>query len=117
MLMVLGEAKLGEGALEAGHTALSAMIQASRAEEGCIDYTYSVSFAVALCQGPITRIDRVWANGDLFNLRDVTWRLYHGTAEQMPDPLIEAIEGTGQAPAYRDTAYIVFEDLPLDAKT
>ena len=42
MLMVLGEAKLGEGALEAGHTALSAMIQASRAEEGCIDYTYSV---------------------------------------------------------------------------
>lgn len=42
MLMVLGEAKLGEGALDAGHAALSAMIQASRAEEGCIDYTYSV---------------------------------------------------------------------------
>ncbi len=80
-----------------------------------IDYTYSVSFAVALCQGPITRIDRVWANGDLFALGDVTWRLYSGTRDQMPDPLIEAIEGTGQAPAYRDTAYIVFEDLPLDA--
>ena len=30
-------------------------------------------------------------------------------------PLIEAIEGSGQAPAYRGTAYIVFEDLPLDA--
>ncbi|MEM9572113.1 MAG: glycoside hydrolase TIM-barrel-like domain-containing protein [Pseudomonadota bacterium] len=80
-----------------------------------IDYSYSVSFAVALCHGPITRIDRVWANGELFNLRDITWRLYHGTNDQMPDPLIEAIEGTGQAPAYRDTAYIVFEDLPLDA--
>ena len=42
MLMVLGEAKLGDGALEAGMAALSAMIEASRAEEGCIDYTYSV---------------------------------------------------------------------------
>ncbi|MEL7057708.1 MAG: glycoside hydrolase/phage tail family protein [Pseudomonadota bacterium] len=80
-----------------------------------IDYTYSVSFAVALCQGPITRIDRVWANGDLFALGDVTWRLYPGTSDQMPDPLIEAIEGAGAVPAYRDTAYIVFEDLPLDA--
>ena len=80
-----------------------------------VDYSYSVSFAVALCQGPITRIDRVWANGELFNLADVTWRLYPGTADQLPDPLIEAIEGTDQVPAYRDTAYIVFEDLPLDA--
>ncbi len=80
-----------------------------------VDYTYSVSFAVALAEGPITRIDRVWANGEAFSLRDVTWRLYHGTSDQLPDPLIEAIEGTGQAPAYRDTAYIVFEDLPLDA--
>ena len=80
-----------------------------------IDYTYSVSFAVALCQGPIMRIDRVWANGKLFALGDVTWRLYSGTRDQMPDPLIEAIEGAGQAPAYRDTAYIVFEDLPLEA--
>lgn len=79
-----------------------------------IDYSYSVSFAVALGQGPITRVDRVWANGELFSLRDVTWRLYTGTRDQMPDPLIEAIEGTGQAPAFRDTAYIVFEDLPLD---
>jgi len=34
---------------------------------------------------------------------------------QLPDPLIEAIEGAGQTPAYRGTAYIVFEDLPLDA--
>lgn len=80
-----------------------------------VDYRYSVSFAVALCQGPITRIDRVWANGELFGLGDVNWRLYTGTEDQLPDPLIEAIEGAGNAPAYRDTAYIVFEDLPLDA--
>ncbi|MCF6329576.1 MAG: glycoside hydrolase TIM-barrel-like domain-containing protein, partial [Henriciella sp.] len=77
------------------------------------EYTYSVSFAVALCQGPITRVDRIWANGELVALADVNWRLYQGTDDQEPDPLIEAIEGS--APAYRGTAYIVFEDLPLDA--
>ncbi|MHA7856515.1 MAG: baseplate multidomain protein megatron [Henriciella sp.] len=80
-----------------------------------VNYTYSVSFAVALCQGPITRVDRVWANGELLDLGAYTWRLYEGDEAQMPDPLIEAIEGSGYAPAYRGTAYIVFEDLPLDA--
>ncbi|MDJ0920547.1 MAG: glycoside hydrolase/phage tail family protein [Henriciella sp.] len=78
------------------------------------NYTYSVSFAVALCQGPITRIDRVWANGELLTLSDYNWRLYSGDEDQLPDPLIEAIEGSGHAPAYRGVAYIVFEDLPLD---
>ncbi len=31
----------------------------------------------------------------------------------MPDPLMEAVEGEGTVPAYRGTAYIVFEDLDL----
>ncbi len=79
------------------------------------EYAYSVSFAVALCQGPITRVDRVWANGELVTLSQVNWRLYTGTETQLPDPLIEAIEGAASAPAYRGTAYIVFEDFPLDA--
>ncbi|GAB5457396.1 MAG: glycoside hydrolase/phage tail family protein [Henriciella sp.] len=77
------------------------------------EYSYSVSFAVALCRGPITRVDRIWANGELVTLADVNWRLYAGDEDQEPDPLIEAIEGAGQAPAYRGAAYIVFEDLPL----
>ena len=78
------------------------------------EYTYSVSFAVALCQGPITRVDRIWANGEAITLADVNWRLYHGSETQDADPLIEATEGTDAAPAYRGVAYIVFEDLPLD---
>ncbi|MEL8056086.1 MAG: glycoside hydrolase TIM-barrel-like domain-containing protein, partial [Pseudomonadota bacterium] len=79
------------------------------------EYSYSVSFAVALCEGPITRVDRIWANNEPLELGALTWRLYTGTEDQMPDPLIEVIEGAGQVPAYRGTAYIVFEDLPLDA--
>ena len=76
------------------------------------EYSYTISFAVALCEGEVTGIDRVWANGELLSLADVTWRLYTGSETQLPDPIIEASEGI--APAYRGTAYIVFEDFPLD---
>lgn len=41
MLIVLAEAKLGEGALDAGREAMATMVAASRAEEGCIGYSYA----------------------------------------------------------------------------
>ncbi len=41
MLIVLAEATLGEGALEAGREAFATMVEASRAEEGCLGYTYA----------------------------------------------------------------------------
>lgn len=77
-------------------------------------FTYAASFAVALCEGEINRIARVWANGEIVALSDLPHRLYRGNDAQEPDPLIEAIEGSNCAPAYRGTAYIVFEDLPLE---
>ena len=40
MLIVLAEARLGEGALDKGRDAMATMVEASRAEEGCIGYTY-----------------------------------------------------------------------------
>lgn len=76
-----------------------------------VDYGYSLSFAVALCEGPIDGIGRVWADGQPLDLTGVTIRVHRGLAEQTPDPLIEAVEGA--ASAYRGTAYVVFEDLPL----
>ena len=77
-------------------------------------YSYTLSFAVGLCEGQVSRISRAWANGAALDLSRVNWRLYHGTEDQLPDPLIEAIEGTGNVPGYKGLAYIVFEDLPLD---
>jgi hypothetical protein len=74
---------------------------------------YSVSLAVALGEGPVQRITRAWANGEPFDLSGVMHRFYPGTEDQLPDPLIEMIEGA--APAYRGIAYVVFEDLPLEA--
>ncbi len=74
---------------------------------------YVISLAVALCEGEITGLGRIWANGVEIAPRDMVIRLYHGTADQLPDPKIEAVEGAGQAPAYRGTAYVVIEDMDL----
>ncbi|QIQ86636.1 putative quinol monooxygenase [Erythrobacter sp.] len=41
MLIVLAKAKVGEGALEAARAAIAAMVEASRAEEGCIEYSFT----------------------------------------------------------------------------
>lgn len=76
-----------------------------------VEYDYSLSFAVALCEGPIDGVGRIWADGQPMDMSGVTMRLHRGGAGQTPDPLIEAVEG--EAPAYRGTAYVVFEDLPL----
>ncbi|MDP1632803.1 MAG: glycoside hydrolase TIM-barrel-like domain-containing protein [Caulobacter sp.] len=78
-----------------------------------VEYRYSLSFAVALCEGPIDGIGRIWADGKPMDLSGVSHRLHPGGEAQTPDPLIEAIEGA--APAYRGCACLVFEDLPLEA--
>ncbi len=76
-------------------------------------YNYSVSMAVALCEGVISRVGRVWADGVEVARDDLNMRVYTGTDDQLPDSKIEAIEGVDAAPAYRGTAYVVFEDLAL----
>lgn len=74
-------------------------------------FRYTVSFAVGLCEGPINRIGRVWADGNELSLADYPHRLHLGGPSQAPDPLIDDIEAG--APAFRDLAYIVFEDMDL----
>ncbi|GGD12532.1 baseplate multidomain protein megatron [Aureimonas glaciei] len=78
-------------------------------------YSYAGNVAIGLCEGPIAGIRRVWADGEELDLTGVTFRLHRGDEGQMPDPLIEAKQGAGHAPAYRGLAYIVFERLPLEA--
>ena len=78
-------------------------------------YSTRVSFAVALCEGPISRVGRIWADGVEIAPDDLNMRVYPGTATQQPDPRMTAIEGAGKVPAYRGTAYVVIEDLDLGA--
>jgi hypothetical protein len=77
------------------------------------EYNYSVSLAVALCEGPILRVGRVWADGIEIDPDDYSMHVYKGDEAQLPDPKIAAVEGADRAPAYRGIAYVVFEDLPL----
>src|SRR5437764_6178660 len=76
-------------------------------------YSYFANFAVGLCEGPIGRVGRIWADGKPLDLVGVTFRVYTGSESQTPDPLIVAREGADNAPAYRGLAYIVFERLAL----
>jgi hypothetical protein len=88
-------------------------------------YTYDVDMAVALCWGP-AEIRKIWNNGKLIadfseGGSAATWnasavgaqgfRVYAGTADQLPDSLYEAEVGVGMAPAFRGICYVVFERL------
>ena len=76
---------------------------------------YSASFAIAICEGPITGLGRIWADGDPMDMTGVVMRTYRGNESQNPDPLILTLMGADAAPAYRGTAYVVFENLALES--
>lgn len=100
------------------------LIESKRKEKGrkgqpsTTVYSYSASFAVALSSTPIAHVGRIWADGNL--LRGAqddlkvggTLRVYRGFGDDPVDPLIAAAKGSS-APAFRDCAYVVFEDLEL----
>ncbi len=86
-----------------------------RSSQTVTEYAYSISFAVGLCEGVIDRIGRVWADGKLIDLAGINHRIYPGDQTQLPDPKIEAVEGAGTVPAFRGLAYVVFEDLAVEA--
>jgi len=77
-------------------------------------YGYSVSLALALGEGEVTSLGRIWADGVEVSRDQFQLRFYPGDDTQLPDPKIEAVEGAGTTPAFRGTAYVVFEDLDLE---
>ena len=77
------------------------------------EFSYSVSLAIALCEGEILRVGRIWADGNEISSRDLNLRVYTGSETQLPDPRMEAVQGAGRVPAYRGLAYVVIEDLEL----
>ncbi len=77
------------------------------------EFGYTISLAIALCEGEITRIGQIWADGQEIGTDQLALRVYPGSETQLPDPKIAAVEGIDYAPAYRGTAYVVIEDLDL----
>lgn len=86
-------------------------------------YSYNASFAIVLADSTFAgmkfRMRKVWANtqviydeeGDTEYYKSLTF--YDGTQET-PDPVMEAREGAGNVPIYKDMVYVVFEELNLD---
>jgi hypothetical protein len=77
-------------------------------------FYYSISLAIAICEGEVNEILRVWADDCLIDPRKFTYRFYPGNETQMPDPLIESIQGVFKTPAFRGLSYVVIENLPLN---
>jgi hypothetical protein len=91
-------------------------------------YTYTATFALLVCQGPVSGFGRIWLDGKLFydarggtiggiyagSSRATSLVFYPGDETQLADPTIEASLGSGNVPAYRGSAYIVFRDLQID---
>lgn len=92
-------------------------------------YTYEADVAVALCEGEITGVAKIWANGELIysiapdatvetliasNAMAEGFKVYTGSETQMPDATLEALHGAGNVPAYRGIAYVVFSTLWLE---
>jgi len=82
-------------------------------------YTYTASYAILICEGPVVKIRRIWADGRL--IRDprtglgenLPLTIYLGTETQEPDPTIEADKGAGFVPAHRGSVYVVFTDQEM----
>ena len=83
------------------------------------------TYAIGICEGPISKIIRVWNNNRLvYDARGNAWgernnptflankRIYLGTFDQMPCPELQAIWGN-DIPAHRGTAYMVWIDRDL----
>ncbi|WP_028033351.1 glycoside hydrolase/phage tail family protein [Chelativorans sp. J32] len=86
--------------------------------KGCpkvTSFSYFANVAFALCEGEIAGVRRIWADGKEVDRNEIELRAYPGSEDQQVDPLIEAKQGTDNAPAYRGTAYVVIERLPIDA--
>ncbi|GLQ34062.1 phage host specificity protein [Amylibacter marinus] len=77
-------------------------------------YSYSVNLAFALCEGEIVKIGRIWADGEEVDRSALSYTVYTGSADQQPDPTISAHEGIENTPAFRGTAYIVFDEMQLE---
>lgn len=84
------------------------------------------SYAIGICEGPITSVSRIWRNNDLvYDVRpgspivaeSAKWlqgkSLLTGGWDQLPHPTIEAEVGAANAPAMRGTALLVVTDEDL----
>ena len=102
--------------------------------------TYTATFAIAFCEGPVTGVSRIWVNNKVFaDWRDPTseyfpvgsyalafvnlsttidrgatyFSIYLGSESQTADASLVALLTDAETPAYKGLCYIVFKDFPI----
>ena len=87
------------------------------------------TYAIRICEGPVTGITRVWRNNELVYERDSTnntqiennnaflqkAEFFLGGYDQMPSAVMQAAFGMSNVHAYRGTCYMVVDDENLTA--
>ena len=80
--------------------------------------TYSAGFAVALGEGQIGSLTKMWANGDPVTLADISYAYYPGIAAPGADPYMAGHLAAGQFNlVYPHVCYVVIEDYDLGYST
>lgn len=86
-----------------------------------VEHTNFLSVAVAICEGPIGGLAKIFADSKIFwdasnpggeNRYDNLY-IHTGQIGQAPDPLIQAALGANQTPGFSGIAYVVIERLNL----
>jgi len=81
-------------------------------------FSYSISVAIGVCEGPISGIQTIWADGKViydngaFDVRYEDLDIYNGT-QTTADADIEAIQGVGEVPAHIGIAYVKIKAFQL----
>jgi len=83
-----------------------------------VTYEYFVTLAIAICEGPIDEVIRVWADSkvlteDVLSSAQGKYNVHLGTEDQMVDDIMAKYLAAGTIPAYRGMSYVVIEDFPL----
>ncbi len=84
--------------------------------------TKEITFAVGICQGPITRVNNIYVNGVKKIFKKDEYKIHFGTLDQLPDPVLAKIlkkrgliaDPEKNVPSYRGLAYVVFYKFPLE---
>jgi hypothetical protein len=124
--IVYGGARLGTQVIWAGEVTEIANTSRVGKRQYVTEYRYQQSCAVAICQGPVQAIRRVWFDNKLMysaDHNDIIEALavgkfievatfYFGSESQSIDPTMQAEQG-GAVPAYLGLCYMVFNKLDL----
>ncbi|MDA0307506.1 MAG: glycoside hydrolase TIM-barrel-like domain-containing protein [Proteobacteria bacterium] len=83
-----------------------------------VTYEYFVTLAIALCEGPVDEVIRVWADSkvlteDVLSAAQGKYNVHLGDEDQGIDDIMSKYLTAGTIPAYRGMAYVVIEDFPL----